>query len=54
MWDIKLKLKDTDSKAVTRGKALGGVEGGRDRIYGDRGGSTLGGGHPVQHTDLVS
>ena len=55
MWDIKLKLIDTDnSVVVTRGKEVGGKsDGGRGKymVMGDD--LTLSGRHTMQYEDHV-
>ena len=54
MWDTKLKPRDTDRMVVTGGKG--------ERVRGNKGAKyrvmeedlTLGGGHTMRYTDLVS
>ena len=56
MWDIKLKLVDTDSSVVvTRGKGVVSGRGGWGLMCSNRRcGLTVGGGPTVQYTDHAS
>ena len=52
MWDIKLKLMDTDIMLVSRGKGLDRVKGSKYMVTEDD--LTLGSGHTMQYTAHVS
>ena len=53
MWDIKLKLIETESSVVvTRGKGVRRSKGAKYMVREDD--MTLGGGHTMQYTDHVS